>query len=81
MDENLFRPFIHSYQTWKDCAVALPHELLETAQRWKHLEFAGGYPFISPLSKELVDHEKKYRLFVAAPRSQAGPVGLASRCN
>lgn len=26
MDENLFRPFLYSYRTWKDGAVALHHD-------------------------------------------------------
>lgn len=68
MDENLLRPFRYSYRMWKDGAVALRHELIETAQRWKQLGFAGGCPFplLLPSSKKFVDHEKEYRLFVAA---------------
>ncbi|OJJ79135.1 uncharacterized protein ASPGLDRAFT_62001 [Aspergillus glaucus CBS 516.65] len=68
MDENLLRPFRYSYRMWKDGAVALRHELIETAQRWKQLGFAGGclFALLLPSSKKLVDHEKEYRLFVAA---------------
>ncbi|KAF5856182.1 hypothetical protein ETB97_007792 [Aspergillus alliaceus] len=32
MDESLFRPFRYSYRTWKDRAVALRHDIIETAR-------------------------------------------------
>ncbi|KAB8069206.1 kinase-like domain-containing protein [Aspergillus leporis] len=66
MDQNLFRPFRYSYRTWKDGAVALRHELIETARRWEILGFAGPCPFALPPSKELLNHQMEYRLFEAA---------------
>ncbi|RAL09173.1 aminoglycoside phosphotransferase family protein [Aspergillus homomorphus CBS 101889] len=66
MDESLFRPFRYSYRTWKDGAVALRRELIETAQNWEKLGFAGQCPFPLPTPEELAKHEKEYRLFVAA---------------
>ncbi|PGH15057.1 hypothetical protein AJ80_05682 [Polytolypa hystricis UAMH7299] len=66
MDETLFRPFRYSYRTWKDGAVALHHELIETSQSWKELGFTDSSPYPLPTPKELVDYEKEYKLFVAA---------------
>lgn len=67
MDENLFRPFLYSYRTWKDGAIALRHELVETTQGWNELGFAGSGPYILlPSPHELVKHEREYKLFVAA---------------
>ncbi|KKZ61111.1 hypothetical protein EMCG_04256 [[Emmonsia] crescens] len=66
MDENLFRPFHYSYRTWKDGAVALLHELIETSRSWKELGLAGSSPYPLPTQKELLDHEKEYKVFVAA---------------
>lgn len=69
MDENLFRPFLYSYRTWKDGAVALRHELIETTRRWNELGFAGSGPHILlPPPDELVKHEREYKLFVAAQK-------------
>lgn len=66
IDENLFQPFLYNYRTWKDGAVALRHELIETTQRWNDLGFAGCSPYPLPSTTELVEHEKEYKLFVAA---------------
>ncbi|KAG5294078.1 hypothetical protein I7I50_04696 [Histoplasma capsulatum G186AR] len=66
MDENLFRPFRYSYRTWKDGAVALTYELIETSRSWKELGLAGSSPYPLPTQKELADHEREYKLFVAA---------------
>uniref|UniRef100_A0A093V1W7 Altered inheritance of mitochondria protein 9, mitochondrial n=1 Tax=Talaromyces marneffei PM1 TaxID=1077442 RepID=A0A093V1W7_TALMA len=41
MDDNLFRPFLYSYRTWKDGAVALRHEPIETTRKWNELGFVG----------------------------------------
>ncbi|EDN03226.1 predicted protein [Histoplasma mississippiense (nom. inval.)] len=54
------------YRTWKDGAVALTHELIETSRSWKELGLAGSSPYPLPTQKELPDHEREYRLFVAA---------------
>ncbi|KAE8151314.1 kinase-like domain-containing protein [Aspergillus avenaceus] len=66
MDENLFRPFRYSYRTWKDGAVALRHDMIETARCWKELGLVGQCPYPIPSPKELADHEKEYKLFEAA---------------
>jgi Phosphotransferase enzyme family len=66
MDENLFRPFLYSYRTWKDGAVALRHELIETARRWNELGFADSSPYAFPSPNERARHEREYKLFVAA---------------
>ncbi|RAL04168.1 uncharacterized protein BO80DRAFT_348561 [Aspergillus ibericus CBS 121593] len=66
MDQNLFRPFRYSYRTWKDGAVALHHELIETSRYWEKLGFAGQCPFALPPPKELATHQKQYKLFEAA---------------
>ncbi|KUL81635.1 hypothetical protein ZTR_09650 [Talaromyces verruculosus] len=66
MDENLFRPFLYSYRTWKDGAVALQHELIETTRKWNELGFVGQSPYSLPLPNGLVKHEREYKLFVAA---------------
>ncbi|KAL3447722.1 hypothetical protein BJX65DRAFT_295555 [Aspergillus insuetus] len=50
VDQSLFRPFIYSDRTWRDGAVALRQELIETSR----------------LSEELAEHMKEYRLFEAA---------------
>lgn len=66
MNENLFRPFRYSYRTWNDGAVALRHELIQTARHWKDLGFKGQCPYSLPAPKELADYEEEYRLFEAA---------------
>ncbi|KAB8235854.1 kinase-like domain-containing protein [Aspergillus alliaceus] len=66
MDESLFRPFSYSYRTWKDGAVALRHDMIETAQCWKELGFVGQCPYPLPTPKDFADHEKKYKLLEAA---------------
>ncbi|EEA19278.1 hypothetical protein TMatcc_009402 [Talaromyces marneffei ATCC 18224] len=66
MDDNLFRPFLYSYRTWKDGAVALRHELIETTRKWNGLGFVGQSPYSLPLLNGLVTHEREYKLFVAA---------------
>lgn len=66
MDEALFRPFRYCYRTWKDGAVALRHELIETSQRWKELGLAGSCPFPIPTPEELAVHQKEYKSFEAA---------------
>lgn len=66
MDDRLFRPFRYSYRTWKDGAVALRHELIETSRGWKELGLTGSSPYPLPSPQELLDHEKNYKLFVAA---------------
>lgn len=66
MDDNLFRPFLYSYRTWKDGAVALRHEPIETTRKWNELGFVGQSPYPLPLSNGLVKHEREYKLFVAA---------------
>lgn len=77
MDENLFRPFRYSYRTWKDGAVALRHELIETGRHWSALGFPGQYP-VSLLnsSADLKEHEKEYRLFEAAQNLRRDLAGL-----
>ena len=66
MDEGLFRPFRCCYRTWKDGAVALRHELIETARLWEELGFEGRCPFALPTLDELANHAKEYKLFEAA---------------
>jgi hypothetical protein len=66
VDESLFRPFLYSYRTWRDGAVALRQELIETARLWHDLGLAGPCPYPSPSSEELAKHMKEYRLFEAA---------------
>ncbi|KAG2414267.1 hypothetical protein HFD88_003458 [Aspergillus terreus] len=66
MDENLFRPFRYSYRTWKDGAVALRHELIETTRNWEKLGFSGQCPLPSPTTEELANHEQEYKSFEAA---------------
>ncbi|RAH80876.1 hypothetical protein BO86DRAFT_390040 [Aspergillus japonicus CBS 114.51] len=66
MDENLFRPFHYSYRTWKDGAIALHHEMVETARNWKGLNFEGQCLYSIPTSDSLLEYERAYRLFVAA---------------
>ncbi|PKY06081.1 hypothetical protein P168DRAFT_296345 [Aspergillus campestris IBT 28561] len=66
IDDNLFRPFRYSHRTWKDGAVALRHEMIETARLWTELGFEGQCPYPLPTRVELADHEKEYKLFEAA---------------
>ncbi|KZF20888.1 hypothetical protein L228DRAFT_270155 [Xylona heveae TC161] len=66
MDENLFRPFRYSYRTWKDGAVALRHELIETSRHWTELGFVGTCAYAKPTLEELSVHQKEYRYFEAA---------------
>lgn len=53
MNGNLFRPFRYCYRTLKDGAVALRHEMIETARLWKELGFEGQCPFPVPTGKNL----------------------------
>lgn len=76
MDENIFRPFLYSYRTWKDGAVALRHELIETTQRWSELGFTGSSPYVLPSPSELAEHEKEYKLFVATQELKQDLAGL-----
>lgn len=76
MDQNLFRPFRYSYRTWKDGAVALHHDLLDTSRNWGRLGFAGRCPYALPPPPELADHQKKYRLFEAAHNLRYDLAGL-----
>ncbi|KAL2838693.1 kinase-like domain-containing protein [Aspergillus pseudodeflectus] len=66
MNDNIFRPFRYCYRTWKDGAVALRHEMIETARHWNELGFEGQCPYPLPTREELEKHEKEYRLFEAA---------------
>ncbi|RAO69743.1 uncharacterized protein BHQ10_005755 [Talaromyces amestolkiae] len=66
MDDNLFRPFLYSYRTWKDGAAALRHELIETTRKWNELGFTGQSPYSLSSPNGLVEHEREYKLFVAA---------------
>ncbi|KAE8383408.1 hypothetical protein BDV26DRAFT_277328 [Aspergillus bertholletiae] len=66
MDETLFWPLRYSYRTWKDGTVALRHDMIETARRWKELGLAGQCPYSLPTPKDLADHEKEYKLLEAA---------------
>ncbi|KAL7657074.1 hypothetical protein ACMYSQ_006128 [Aspergillus niger] len=76
MDQNLFRPFRYSYRTWKDGAVALHHDLLDTSRNWGRLGFAGRCPYALPPPPELADHQKMYRLFEAAHNLRYDLAGL-----
>ena len=75
-DQNLFRPFRYSYRTWKDGAVALQHELIETSRHWEKLGFADQCPFPLPPPKALATHQKEYRLFEAAQNLRCDLSGL-----
>ncbi|RDW76456.1 uncharacterized protein DSM5745_06448 [Aspergillus mulundensis] len=66
MDDNLFRPFRYSWRTWKDGAVALRHDMIETARLWKDLGLVGPCPYPLPTPKDIAHHKKEYRLFEAA---------------
>lgn len=66
MNNDIFRPFQYCYRTWKDGAVALRHEMLETARLWNDLGFEGQCCFPLPTREELEKHKKEYRLFEAA---------------
>lgn len=61
-DENLFRPFRYSYRTWKDGAVALRHELIETTRNWGKLGFSGQCPLPSPTTEKLANHEQEIQV-------------------
>lgn len=76
VDQNLFRPFRYSYRTWKDGAVALHHDLIDTSRNWERLGFAGRCPYALPPPPELADHQKKYRLFEAAHNLRYDLAGL-----
>ncbi|KAI2865055.1 hypothetical protein CBS12448_2343 [Aspergillus niger] len=76
MDQNLFRPFRYSYRTWKDGAVALHHDLLDTSRNWGRLGFAGRCPYALTPPPELADHQKMYRLFEAAHNLRYDLAGL-----
>jgi len=43
-DESPFRPFRYCCRTWRDGAVALRYELIETSARWTELGFEGSCP-------------------------------------
>ena len=66
MDENLFRPFLYCYRTWKDGVAAFRHEIIETSQLWSELGFEGQRPIPTPSAEELAAHQKHYKLFEAA---------------
>ena len=66
MNDNIFRPFRYCYRTWKDGAVALRHEMIETTRLWNELGFEGQCRYPLPTQEELEKHEKEYRLFEAA---------------
>ncbi|KAF7118665.1 hypothetical protein CNMCM5793_008203 [Aspergillus hiratsukae] len=66
MDENLFRPFLYCYRTWKDGAVGLHHEMIQTSRYWEELGFEGQSLYPAPAPEELANHEREYRLFQAA---------------
>ncbi|CEL00948.1 hypothetical protein ASPCAL00540 [Aspergillus calidoustus] len=66
MNDNIFRPFRYCNRTWKDGAVALRHEMIETARHWNELGFEGQCPYPLPTREEHEKHEKEYRLFEAA---------------
>ncbi|EER38565.1 conserved hypothetical protein [Histoplasma capsulatum H143] len=76
MDGNIFQSFCYSYRTWKDSTVALIHKLIETSQSWKELELAGFSSYPLPTQKELVDHEREYKLFVAVQNLKCNPSSL-----
>ncbi|KAL2855722.1 kinase-like domain-containing protein [Aspergillus pseudodeflectus] len=66
VDESLFRPFLYSYRTWRDGAVALRHELIKTARLWDDLGLDGPCPYPQPGQEEFAKHMKQYKLFEAA---------------
>ncbi|KAE8391319.1 hypothetical protein BDV23DRAFT_193235 [Aspergillus alliaceus] len=66
MNENLFRLFRYSHRTRRDGEVALRYEMIDTARHWKELRFAGRCPYPLPAPKELMKHEKEYKLFEVA---------------
>ncbi|KAL5335577.1 kinase-like domain-containing protein [Aspergillus crustosus] len=76
MDDTLYRPFLYSYRTWKDGAVALHHEIIETARLWKEIRFKGQCPYPLPTREELVSHEKEYKLFETAQQLRTDLSGL-----
>ncbi|GKZ32037.1 hypothetical protein AbraIFM66950_001126 [Aspergillus brasiliensis] len=76
LDQNLFRPFRYSYRTWKDGAVALQHDFIDTSRHWQRLGFTGQCPYKLPSPHELADHRKQYRLFEAAHNLRYDLAGL-----
>ena len=65
-NEALYRPFRYSHRTWKDGAVALRHELIETSRSWQELAFTGPCPFLLPPVEDLARHQVEHRCFEAA---------------
>ncbi|KAL4804115.1 kinase-like domain-containing protein [Aspergillus unguis] len=65
-DENLFRPLRYCWRTWKDGAVALRHDMIETARIWDKLELPGHCPYPLPSLEEQENHKKACKLFEAA---------------
>ncbi|KAL2817159.1 kinase-like domain-containing protein [Aspergillus granulosus] len=76
MNDNIFRPFRYCYRTWKDGAVALHDEMIETARLWNELGFEGQCPYPLPTREELEKHKKEYTLFEAAQNLRADLSGL-----
>lgn len=64
MEANLFRPFFLCHNTWKDGAVFLRHDLIESAKDWNnHLGLSGSSPYPAPTAKEKEKHKKEYEFF------------------
>lgn len=76
MDEALFRLFRYCHRTWKDGAVAIRHELIETSQGWENLGFMGPCPFPRPSAEELAAHRQEYQKFEAAQNLRYDLTGL-----
>ncbi|KAI9039875.1 aminoglycoside phosphotransferase family protein [Aspergillus affinis] len=76
MNDDLFRPFRYCYRTWKDGAVALRHEMIETALHWNKLGYEGQCPYPLPIQEEFENHIKEYRLFEAAQQLRTDLSGL-----
>ncbi|PLB53413.1 hypothetical protein P170DRAFT_376246 [Aspergillus steynii IBT 23096] len=63
MNANLFRPFRYTHNTWANGAVALRHDLIQTAQYWNAMGFVGTCPYATPTAEELATHQEEYEYF------------------
>lgn len=63
LDWNIFRPFSICHNTWKQGAVSLQHDLIESSKDWQeHLGFTGSSTY-QPTAEELEKHGKEYEFF------------------
>lgn len=63
MDESFLQIFRYCHRTREDGDVALKHELIELAGRWKTLGLSDSFPFPLPTQEEIVQHEELFEQF------------------